>query len=84
MLPNKANSAPGTPPDATAPGLATPYISVALPLGLDRTFTYAVPEKMRALVRPGQRVVVPFGKGNHMITGWVISGQESTTLADVV
>jgi primosomal protein N' (replication factor Y) len=83
MPPNEANSAPGTPPDAATTGLGTPYISVALPLGLDRTFTYAVPGKMRALVRPGQRVVVPFGKGNRMATGWVISGQESTTLAEV-
>jgi primosomal protein N' (replication factor Y) len=85
MPPNETNSAHGTPPDSGAPepGLATPYISVALPLGLDRTFTYAVPEKMRAIVRPGQRVVVPFGKGNRMATGWVISGQESTTLAEV-
>jgi primosomal protein N' (replication factor Y) len=83
MPKNEANSAPGLVPDAATPGLATPFVSVALPLGLDRTFTYSVPGKMRALVRPGQRVVVPFGKGNRMITGWVISGQESTTLAEV-
>ena len=81
--PNQASPAPGTPPDPAVAGLATPYVSVALPLGLDRTFTYAVPEKMRAVIRPGQRVLVPFGKGNRMVTGWVISGQEQTTLAEV-
>ena len=85
MPTNEANSAPATPADSAAPaaGLGMPFISVALPLGLDRTFTYAVPEKMRTLVRTGQRVVVPFGKGNRMVTGWVTSGQESTTLAEV-
>jgi primosomal protein N' (replication factor Y) len=84
MPPNEVNPAPAAPADPPPePGLGTPFISVALPLGLDRTFTYSVPPRMRALVRPGQRVLVPFGKGNRMATGWVTSGQESTTLAEV-
>ena len=85
MPANEANPAPGTPPDPAAPatGLATPYIAVALPLGLDRTFTYAVPEKLRGRVRPGQRISVPFGRGNHLVTGWVVSGIETTDRAEV-
>ena len=84
MPPNEVNPAPAAPHDqAQETGLATPYVSVALPLGLDRTFTYSVPARMRALVRPGQRVVVPFGKGNRMVTGWVVSGHEKSTVAEV-
>lgn len=35
---------------------------VILPLPLDRPYTYLVPEHFWHLVRPGRRVVVPFGK----------------------
>jgi primosomal protein N' (replication factor Y) (superfamily II helicase) len=75
-----------SPPVGTNSGpdtLGTPFVAVALPLGLDRTFTYAVPEAMRGQVRPGQRLVVPFGKGNRMITGWAVRGVETTDLEDV-
>ena len=63
--------------------LATPYVAVALPIGLDRTFTYALPERLRGSVRPGQRVEVPFGKGNRSLVGWVVRGLEATDLKDV-
>ena len=38
------------------------YCNVALPVPLRTTFTYAVPEQLRAEVRPGSRVLVPFRK----------------------
>jgi len=83
MPPHATTPAPGTPPDGAAAAITTPYVAVALPLGVDRTFTYALPEKLRGRLRPGQRVSVPFGKGNHMATGWAVSGQEATDLREV-
>jgi len=38
------------------------YCNVALPVPLRSTFTYAVPEALRAQVQPGSRVLVPFRK----------------------
>lgn len=38
------------------------YAEVILPLPLVSTFTYSVPEEFCALVKPGHRVVVQFGK----------------------
>lgn len=37
------------------------YAEVLLPLPLRAVFTYSVPEAMRSELRPGSRVVVPFG-----------------------
>ena len=53
--------------DVTTPRtpLETPFVSVALPIGLDRTFTYSVPERLRGRVYAGQRVRVPFGPRNR-------------------
>jgi primosomal protein N' (replication factor Y) len=39
-----------------------PYCAVALNLPARETFTYSVPSFLRAAIRPGARVVVPFGK----------------------
>jgi primosomal protein N' (replication factor Y) len=38
------------------------FCNVALPVPLRTTFTYAVPEELRAQVQPGSRVLVPFRK----------------------
>ena len=38
---------------------------VALVLPLEQTFSYLVPESLRELIGPGQRVEIPFGKGNR-------------------
>ncbi|MCM1347819.1 MAG: primosomal protein N' [Firmicutes bacterium] len=40
----------------------TLYAEVILPLPLASTFTYRVPEQLSALVKPGHRVLVQFGK----------------------
>ncbi len=37
----------------------------------DREYTYRVPETMR--LKPGMRVLVPFGRTNELRDGWVIS-----------
>jgi primosomal protein N' (replication factor Y) (superfamily II helicase) len=47
------------------------YVEVALPLPLRRTFTYSVPEGFREVVKPGARLLVPFGKRN--ITGYAVA-----------
>ncbi len=38
------------------------FCNVALPVPLRTTFTYAVPEALRATLQPGSRVLVPFRK----------------------
>ncbi len=40
---------------------------------LDRTFQYRIPEALIDNVFPGSLVSVPFGKGNRMITGYVVN-----------
>ncbi|MGB2936619.1 MAG: primosomal protein N', partial [Phycisphaerae bacterium] len=62
---------------------ATPFVSVALPIGLDRAFTYRLPERLRGQVHAGQRVRVPFGRGNRKTVGWVVGGVEKTDLKEV-
>src|SRR5512142_1335771 len=47
-----------------------PYCDVSLPVPLDRPFTYALPESLRHRVRPGCRVLVPFG--SRKLTGVVL------------
>lgn len=39
---------------------------------LDRTFQYRIPEEMEAKVSLGCRVLIPFGRGNREISGFVI------------
>ncbi len=47
------------------------YCDVSVPAPLDRPFTYALPETLRHRVRPGCRVVVPFGA--RKLTGVVLA-----------
>lgn len=65
------------------PALETPFVSVALPIGVDQTFTYALPENLRGKVWPGQRVKVPFGRGNRWAVGWIARGLEATDIKKV-
>jgi primosomal protein N' (replication factor Y) len=37
------------------------YCDVSLPVPLDRPFTYSLPETLRHRVKPGCRLIVPFG-----------------------
>ena len=65
------------------PALETPFVSVALPIGVDQTFTYALPENLRGKVWPGQRVKVPFGRGRRWAVGWIARGLEATDIKEV-
>src|SRR5512146_2473904 len=51
-------------------------VEVAVPLPLDRTFSYLVPERFRDCVAIGSRVLVPFGK--RMLTGYVLGPAASS------
>jgi primosomal protein N' (replication factor Y) (superfamily II helicase) len=42
--------------------MSASFCNVALPVPLRNTFTYAIPEALRAQVQPGSRVLVPFRK----------------------
>ncbi len=44
---------------------------VSLPVPLDQSFTYRLPETLRHRVQPGCRVLVPFG--SRKLTGMVVS-----------
>lgn len=46
---------------------------------LDKPFQYRVPERLRGQVEPGTRVQIPFGRGDRLIKGYVVSvGTECT------
>jgi primosomal protein N' (replication factor Y) len=47
------------------------YAEIALPVPVDGTFTYMIPEEIREAIAPGCRVMVPFGR--RRMTGYVIS-----------
>ena len=42
------------------------YCQIALPVPLDRTFTYLVPEGLRDRELVGCRALVPFGRRKHV------------------
>jgi primosomal protein N' len=46
------------------------YCDVSLPVPLDQPFTYALPETLRHRVRPGSRIVAPFGA--RKLTGVIL------------
>ena len=48
-----------------------PFIDVIIPLPINQTFTYQVREAEAAFLRPGMRVVVPFGR-NKLRTALVL------------
>jgi len=46
------------------------YCDVSLPVPLDQPFTYGLPETLRHRVRPGSRLLVPFGQ--RKLTGVIL------------
>ncbi len=46
---------------------------IVLPLPTPTTYHYLVPEALRGLIRPGQRVRVPFGRGDRLQVGFVVA-----------
>ncbi|MFC1631534.1 primosomal protein N' [Candidatus Omnitrophota bacterium] len=57
------------------------YAQVVLGIPVDKAFTYGVPESLRAAVRAGQRVEVPFGQ--KMKIGYIVGFQNKTFLNNV-
>lgn len=53
------------------------YVKVILPFALEGTFTYSVPQSLRDIVLPGQRVLVQFGK-KRIYTGIIMDFAENT------
>ncbi|MGF6989292.1 primosomal protein N' (replication factor Y) [Lachnospiraceae bacterium PF1-21] len=45
---------------------------------LDRIFQYRIPEALQEKVKIGSRVQIPFGKGNHEISGYVVDITDKT------
>lgn len=45
---------------------------VVFNLPLERPYTYAVPDGLRDLLRPGQRVRAPLGRSNRLVTGYCV------------
>lgn len=52
---------------------------VALVRPLEQTFSYLVPESLRELIGPGQRVEIPFGKGNRKEVAFCVGLSQLTT-----
>ncbi len=65
--------------------MSHPFCNVALPVPLRMTFTYSVPEELRAALQPGCRVLVPFRKKS--LVGIVVelrdTAPEGTTLRPI-
>ena len=51
------------------------YADVSLPIPLDRLFTYRLPDTLNHRVKPGSRVLVPFG--TRKLTGVVLAVHDS-------
>ena len=45
---------------------------------IDRPYSYAVPEELQETLQPGMRVLVPFGAGNRLSEGLVLSLSDET------
>ena len=52
--------------------LVTPpsFVDVALPVHVNQTFTYLLPDSMQGVAQPGARVVVPVGR--KLTTGYIV------------
>jgi primosomal protein N' (replication factor Y) (superfamily II helicase) len=61
------------------------FCNVAVPVPLRTTFTYAVPEALRAEVQPGARVLVPFRKKNlvGVVVEMVAAAPEGATIREI-
>ena len=60
------------------------YVEVILPLPLEGTFTYAVPEHLETMAQPGSRVVVPLGKSKKYVGICATLPHEASNLVEGV
>ena len=56
-------------------------IEVAIPLYLERTFHYLVPETLRDQALTGRRALVPFG--NRKLTGYILGSVSESSIANL-
>jgi primosomal protein N' (replication factor Y) len=56
-------------------------IEIAIPLYLERTFHYLVPETLRELALTGRRALVPFG--NRKLTGYILGIASGSAIANL-
>ncbi|MEQ1604639.1 MAG: primosomal protein N' [Pyrinomonadaceae bacterium] len=56
-------------PETTISAVPT-YVEAALPVPLRRVFTYRIPEQMRASIKLGARLLLPFGR--RSVTGYAV------------
>ncbi|RRG18002.1 primosomal protein N' [Weissella viridescens] len=42
----------------------------------NQPYTYTIPDRFQAMIEPGMRVVVPFGKGKRQVQGFVVGLQD--------
>src|SRR5215475_3232623 len=66
--------------------MSAPFCNVALPVLLRTTFTYAIPEGMRASVQIGCRVLVPFRKKSlvGVVVECVVKPPADTKLREIM
>ena len=57
---------------------AGPFASVALDQGVDRLLDYSIPKSLQSLLHAGQRVVVPLGRKNRPVRGYVVAIRETS------
>jgi primosomal protein N' (replication factor Y) (superfamily II helicase) len=57
------------------------YADVAIPTGVDKTFTYLIPDPLVPVARAGVRVLVPFGK--RTVVGIIVDLRAETSLQHV-
>ena len=46
---------------------------VVFNLPLERPYTYSIPEPLRDLIKPGQRVKAPLGRSNRIVVGYCVA-----------
>ena len=50
----------------------------------NRPYTYQIPAELKDQIQVGMRVVVPFGKGDRKVQGFVVELSEKATFADQI
>jgi primosomal protein N' (replication factor Y) (superfamily II helicase) len=57
------------------------YSDIAIPSTTNKVFTYNVPTELREILKPGMRVIVPFGR--RQAVGFVVALKKSTTVENL-
>jgi len=48
----------------------------------NQPYTYQVPNTLEEMIEPGMRVIVPFGKGNRRVQGFVVATDSDNTVTE--